>query len=126
MFIGGEIPQKRCQPQCKYLFVRYRRPLLILKKVVSLCIICTRKTGLIEPIRIARLKLSFIAAKITDHSNAYEMKYSSEHDSRVSGLFRFMRYLAERIQQVRPWLDTRRWLSRYFSALEKKQIAFSS
>ena len=37
-------------------------------------------------IRIARLKLLFIAAKITGHSNTYEVKYS-EHDSRVSGLF---------------------------------------
>jgi hypothetical protein len=85
---------------------------------------CAAREVIDNTIRIARLKLLFIAAKITGHSNTYEVKYS-EHDSRVPGLFRFMRYLDERIQQVRPWLDTRRWLSRHLLALEKKQIAFS-
>ena len=85
---------------------------------------CAAREVIDNTIRIARLKLLFIAAKITGHSNTYEVKYS-EHDSRVSGLFRFMGYLDERIRQVRPWLDTRRWLSRHLSALEIKQIAFS-
>ncbi len=40
-------------------------------------------------IRIARLKLSFIAAKVATHSGATEVKYS-RHDSRVAGLFRFL------------------------------------
>ena len=75
-------------------------------------------------IRIARLKLLFIAAKITGHSNTYEVKYS-EHDSRVSGLFQFMRHLDERLRQVRPWLDGRRWLPRHLSVLGIKQMAFS-
>ncbi|MCF6149231.1 MAG: hypothetical protein E3K37_11305 [Candidatus Kuenenia sp.] len=75
-------------------------------------------------IRIARLKLLFIAAKITGHSNTYEVKYS-QHDSRVSGLFRFMEYLDERLRQSRPWLDSQRWLSKHLVGLGIKQIAFS-
>ncbi|MCR4308233.1 MAG: IS1380 family transposase [Candidatus Berkelbacteria bacterium] len=85
---------------------------------------CAAREVIDNTIRIARLKLLFIAAKITGHSNTYEVKYS-EHDSRVSGLFRFMRYLDERLQQARPWLDGRRWLPKHLSALEIKQIAFS-
>ena len=37
----------------------------------------------------------------------------------------FMRYLDERIQQIRPWLDGRRWLPRHLSVLGIQQIAFS-
>jgi hypothetical protein len=58
-------------------------------------------------IRIARLKLLFIATRITGHANTCEVKYS-ERDGRVSGLFRFMKYLDERLPQVRPWLNTKR------------------
>ena len=85
---------------------------------------CAAREVIDNTIRIARLKLLFIAAKITGHSNTYEVKYS-EHDSRVPCLFRFMGYLDERIRQVRPWLDTRRWLSRHLSVLEINQVAFS-
>ena len=66
-------------------------------------------------IRIARLKLLFIAAKITGHSNINEVKYS-QHDSRVSGLFRFMKYLDKRRNQTRPWLDKLKWPCRHLSA----------
>jgi len=85
---------------------------------------CAAREVIDNTIRIARLKLLFIAAKITGHSNTYEVKYS-EHDSRVSGLFRFMRYLDERLQQARPWLDGRRWLPKHLSVLGIKQVAFS-
>ncbi|MDR4509448.1 MAG: hypothetical protein MRJ65_14680 [Candidatus Brocadiaceae bacterium] len=85
---------------------------------------CPAREVIDNTIRIARLKLLFIAAKVPVHSNTYEVKYS-EHDSRVSGLFRFMRYLDERIEQTRPWLDGRRWSPRHLSALGIKQIAFS-
>lgn len=85
---------------------------------------CAAREVIDNTIRIARLKLLFIAAKITCHSNTHEVKYS-QHNSRVSGLFRFMGYLDERIRQVRPWLDSRRWLPRHLSALGIKQIAFS-
>jgi hypothetical protein len=67
-------------------------------------------------IRIARLKLLFIAAKITGHSNQDEVKYS-QHDSRVSGLVRFMEYLDRRRKEVRPWLDRPKWLCRHLVAL---------
>src|SRR4030067_1251937 len=63
-----------------------------------------------NPIRVARLKLLFIAAKITGHSNQDEVKYS-QHDSRVSGFIRFMEYLDRRRKEVRPWLDQPKWLS---------------
>jgi len=66
-------------------------------------------------IRIARLKLLFIAAKITGHSNQDEVKYS-QHDSRVSGLFRFMEYLDRRRKEIRPWLDRPKWLSNHLVA----------
>lgn len=66
---------------------------------------CAAREVIDNTIRIARLKLLFIAAKITSHSNTYEVKYS-EHDSRVSGLFQFVMYLDERIQPIRPWLDS--------------------
>jgi len=85
---------------------------------------CAAREVIDNTIRIARLKLLFIAAKITGHSNTYEVKYS-EHDSRVSGLFQFMRYLDECIGRVRPWLDGRRWLPKHLSVLGIQQIAFS-
>lgn len=85
---------------------------------------CAAREVIDNTIRIARLKLLFIAAKITGHSNTNEVKYS-QHDSRVAGLFQFMRYLDERLQQVRPWLDSRRWPSRHIGVLGIKQVAFS-
>jgi len=85
---------------------------------------CAAREVIDNTIRIARLKLLFIAAKITGHSNTHEVKYS-QHDSRVSGLFRFMECLDERLRQVRPWLDGRRWLPRHLSVLGIPQIAFS-
>jgi hypothetical protein len=59
-------------------------------------------------IRIGRLKLLFIAAKVTTHSGTTEVKYS-QHDSRVAGLFRFMDYLDKRRHQARPWLSGGLW-----------------
>ena len=85
---------------------------------------CAAREVIGNTIRIARLKLLFIAAKITGHSNANEVKYS-RHDSRVAGLFRFMGDLDERLRQVSPWLDSRRWPSRHLGVLGIKQVAFS-
>ncbi|TVM00418.1 MAG: hypothetical protein CV087_13695 [Candidatus Brocadia sp. WS118] len=85
---------------------------------------CAAREVVDNTIRIARLKLLFIAAKITGHANTHEVKYS-QHDSRVAGLFRFMGYLDERLRQVRPWLDSRRWPSRHLGVLGIKQVAFS-
>jgi Transposase DDE domain group 1 len=59
-------------------------------------------------IRIGRLKLLFIAAKVATHSGTTEVKYS-QHDSRVAGLFRFMDYLDKRRHQARPWRSGKLW-----------------
>jgi hypothetical protein len=67
-------------------------------------------------IRIGRLKLLFIAAKIPTHSGTTEVKYS-RHDSRVAGLFRFMDYLDKRRHQVRPWLSGALWQCNHLSRL---------
>lgn len=79
--------------------------------------------GIVEnKIRIARLKLLFIAAKVSGHGNTYKVKYS-QHDSRVAGLFGFMEYLDKRRGRARPWLNAKRWLCEHLPALQIKQIA---
>ena len=70
--------------------------------------VCKAQEIVDHTIRIGRLKLLFIAAKVATHSGTTEVKYS-RHDSRVAGLFRFLEYLDKRRHQVRPWLSGRRW-----------------
>jgi len=53
-------------------------------------------------IRIARLKMLFIAAKIATHNRQTTVKYS-EHDSRVCGLIDFMEYLDKKRRDMKPW-----------------------
>jgi len=77
---------------------------------------CSSREIMDNTIRIARLKLLYIAAKITGHSNTNEVKYS-QHDSRVSGLFRFMSYLDKLRNQARPWLDRPKWPCRHIAVL---------
>ena len=77
---------------------------------------CKTREIVDNTIRIGRLKLLFISSKITGHSNAKKIKYS-QHDSRVSGFFRFLEYLDKRRRQLRPWLDSNRWRCRHLSAL---------
>jgi len=77
---------------------------------------CAPREIIDNTIRIARLKLLFIGAKITGHSNQDEVKYS-QHDSRVSGLFRFMECLDRLRKEARPWLDRPKWLCRHLAAL---------
>lgn len=77
---------------------------------------CSSREIMDNTIRIARLKLLYIAAKITGHSNMNEVKYS-QHDSRVSGLFRFMSYLDKLRNQARPWLDRPKWPCRHIAVL---------
>lgn len=67
-------------------------------------------------IRIGRLKLLFIAAKVATHSGTTEVKYS-RHDSRVAGLFRFMDYLDKLRQQARPWLSGKLWQCKHLAWL---------
>lgn len=66
-------------------------------------------------IRIARLKLLLIAAKITSHGNTNKVKYSM-HDSRVTGLFNFYRYLDKRRGETRPWFDAKKWACKHMDA----------
>lgn len=55
-------------------------------------------------IRIARLKMLFIAAKITSHERTTTIKYS-EHDTRACGLSDFMIFIDKKRSEVRPWVD---------------------
>jgi hypothetical protein len=77
---------------------------------------CETKEIIDNTIRIARLKLLFIGAKITSHSGSETVKYS-QHDSRVPGLFKFYKYLDRRMEEVSPWLDAKRWLCNHLSVL---------
>jgi len=70
--------------------------------------VCKAQEIVDHTIRIGRLKLLFIAAKVATHSGTTEVKYS-RHDSRVAGLFRFLEYLDKRRHQVRPWLSGKLW-----------------
>jgi hypothetical protein len=46
-------------------------------------------------IRIARLKMLYVAAKIVVHGNRDQLRYS-EHEQRASGLIDFLQYLDRR------------------------------
>jgi len=56
-------------------------------------------------LRIARLKMLFVAAKLCVHSNRGQVYYSI-HEARATGLIDFMKYLdkrrAERMDELRP------------------------
>jgi hypothetical protein len=77
---------------------------------------CSLKGIMDNTIRIARLKLLFIAAKIASHSGTSKIRYS-EHDSRVDGLFGFYAYLDNLRQKIRPWLTDGRWQCRHMARL---------
>ncbi len=63
-------------------------------------------------IRIARLKLLFIAAKVVTHSNRDKIKYSI-HDARVPSIVRFLRYLDQKRAKVRTWEERTVWPQRF-------------
>ncbi len=67
-------------------------------------------------IRIARLKLLMIAAKIRSHSGTNTVKYA-QHDSRAAGFFGFLAYLDKLRNQARPWLEGSKWPCRHVAAL---------
>ena len=75
-------------------------------------------------IRLGRLKLLFIAAKVPTHSEVVEVKYS-RHDSRVAGLFSLMEYLDKRRNQVRPWLLGKLWQCKHMSLLGIRAVPAS-
>jgi hypothetical protein len=76
-------------------------------------------------IRIARLKLLLIAAKLVSTGNTTKVKYS-EHDSRAAGLFGFMGHLDQLRTQVRPWINGSRWQCRHMEILRAQPAENSS
>jgi len=62
-------------------------------------------------IRIARLKLLLIGAKVVYHSRD-RVKYS-EMDSRTPGLMHFLNYLDRARARARPWLSDNLWPCRF-------------
>jgi len=63
-------------------------------------------------IRIARLKLLLIAAKLTFHNNREQVKFSI-HDSRTPSMQRFLRFLDRARAKARPWVDHSLWPCRF-------------
>jgi len=76
-------------------------------------------------IRIARLKLLLIAAKLVTTGNTTKVRYS-EHDSRVAGLFSFMEHLDRVRMRVRPWFDSSQWQCRHLEVLRLQPAKNSS
>jgi len=63
-------------------------------------------------IRIARLKLLFIAGKLVSHANRDRLKYSI-HDSRTPGLMHFFDFLDKARSKARPWIQGALWPCRF-------------
>lgn len=53
-------------------------------------------------IRLARLKMLFIAAKIVSHERQTTVKYSA-HDARAAGLLDFLAYMDKRRKETKAW-----------------------
>ncbi len=63
-------------------------------------------------IRIARLKLLYLAAKVVTNSNVDKVKYSI-HDTRTPGMLHFLKFLDKARQKVRPWEESSTWPYRF-------------
>jgi len=63
-------------------------------------------------IRIARLKLLFIAAKAVKDGNLDKVKYSI-HDTRTSAIMRFLKFIDRKRSKARPWEDGSSWPYRF-------------
>ena len=63
-------------------------------------------------VRIARLKLLFIAAKVVQDGNRDKIKYSV-HDARTPEMLSFLRFLDNRRGQAKPWLALSGWPQRF-------------
>jgi hypothetical protein len=63
-------------------------------------------------IRIARLKLLLIAAKLVFHNNREQVKFSV-HDTRVPAMQRFLKFLDTQRSRPRPWIQGDLWPSRF-------------
>ena len=62
-------------------------------------------------VRIARLRLLLIAAKVVYHSKD-KVKYSV-HDMRTPGLMYFLNYLDRAREKIRPWVEGSPWNCRF-------------
>jgi hypothetical protein len=63
-------------------------------------------------VRIARLKLLFIAAKVVNHSNRDTIKYSI-HDSRTPEMLHLLKFLDIARTRPRPWHKQFIWSPRF-------------
>ena len=63
-------------------------------------------------IRIARLKLLFIAAKVVTDSNVDKVKYSI-HDARTPAMLHFLKFLDKARSKIRPWEEDSSWPQRF-------------
>ena len=63
-------------------------------------------------VRIARLKLLFIAAKVVQDGNRDKIKYSV-HDARTPEMLSFLHFLDNRRGQTKPWLNPGCWPQRF-------------
>jgi len=63
-------------------------------------------------IRIARLKLLLIAAKLAFHNNRDQVKFSI-YDTRAPAMVLFFKYLDAARAKVRPWIGNPLWQCRF-------------
>ena len=63
-------------------------------------------------IRIGRIKLLFIAAKVVEHGNCERVKYST-HVARVPSIGRFLSFLDTARSKTRPWVQGTLWPLRF-------------
>ena len=63
-------------------------------------------------IRIARLKLLLIAAKLVFHDNREKVKFSI-HDTRMPAMINFLKFLDTARSKVRPWVEEGLWPCRF-------------
>jgi hypothetical protein len=63
-------------------------------------------------IRIARLKLLFIAAKVVKESNVDKVKYSID-DARTPTMMNFLKFIDKLRLKIRPWEENSHWPQRF-------------
>jgi len=70
------------------------------------------KTIAFNTIRIARLKMLFIAAKVVRDQNRDKVKYSI-HEARTPAMIRFLKFLDKARTKPKPWNADRTQLQRF-------------
>ncbi|MEE8380142.1 MAG: IS1380 family transposase [Gammaproteobacteria bacterium] len=63
-------------------------------------------------LRIARLKMLFIAAKVVKDSNVDKVKYSI-HDARTPTMIHFLEFLDAARMKIKPWVENSLWQLRF-------------